>query len=223
MASGPWRGGGEHGDARTERQRVVVDGRARSGRRRRRGAEDGLARGRGAEMDGEAEGEVGVDAGVLNLFDGKVGRVPGAHGDVRGLGDAGVAEEAIGHGLHGGVAHGSHGAQLAGGRDVEVVVGGEHAAVVGGAGADEGDAGVGEEAAEGGGDGVGVGEVEDEAAVADAELEGGRWRGRGAAVERASEGGPLDAEADEEAAGAEEAVVEPARGVDPAAGVGRVR
>ena len=51
--------------------------------------------GGGAEDEAEAEGEVGVDAGVLDLVRREARRVPGAHGDFPGLVDPGVAEEAV--------------------------------------------------------------------------------------------------------------------------------
>jgi hypothetical protein len=168
-----------------------------------------------------AEGEVGVDAGVLDLVRREARRVPCAHGNFPGLVDPRVAEDAVGHVLEGGVPHTRDGTQLAGAPHVEAVVRPEHAAVVGGAGANEGDPGVGEEPAQRLRDGVGVGEVEEEAAVADAELE--RGGGRGRAVEREVGRGPLDAEADEEAALEVEAPVEPARGGDLAARVGGAR
>jgi len=206
-------------------RRAGMDGSAllALGGRWRAGENSGVARqlGGGAEDEAEAEGEVGVDAGVLDLVRREARRVPGAHGDFPGLVDPGVAEEAVGHVLEGGVPHARDGAQLAPPLHVEAVVLPEHAAVVGGAGADEGDPGVGEEPAQRLRDGVGVGEVEEEAAVADAELE--RGGGRGRAVEREAGGGPLDAEADDEAARVVEAPVVPARGGDLAARVGGAR
>jgi hypothetical protein len=209
----------EHGGARN-REDDDRGGWRRAGRHG--GALHGLVAA-GAEEDAEAEGEVGVDAGVLHLLDGEPRRVPRAHGHVHRLGDPAVAEEALRHELDGGVPHPGERAEVAAVLDVEAVVVPQHPAVVGGAVPDEDDARVGEEAVERGGDGLGVdlGEVEDEAAVADAELQGGGRR-RPLAVAAATDGGPLDAEADDEAAGAEEGVVEPAGGVDPAARVARV-
>lgn len=64
-----------------------------------------------------------------------------------------------------------------------------------------------------------MGKVEDEAVVADAELQGGQ---RGGGPWRALGQGPLDDEADEEMGGADVAEVEPTDGADPAAGVGGV-
>jgi hypothetical protein len=186
------------------------------------GKRAGRPRGGVAEEDAEAEGDVGVDAGVLHLLDGEPRRVPRAHGDADGLGDPVVSEEALRHELDGGVPHPGERAQVAAALDVQAVVVPQHPAVVGGAVPDEDDARVSEEAVERGGYGVGVdlGEVEDEAAVADAELQGGRRRRVGAGA--AADGGPLDAEADDEAGGAEERVVEPSGLADPAARVGRV-
>ena len=67
------------------------------GGRWRAGENSGVARqlGGGAEDEAEAEGEVGVDAGVLDLVRREARRVPGAHGDFPGLVDPGVAEEAV--------------------------------------------------------------------------------------------------------------------------------
>lgn len=64
-----------------------------------------------------------------------------------------------------------------------------------------------------------MGKVEDEAVVADAELQGGQ---RGGGPWGALGQGPLDDEADEEMGGADVAEVEPTDGADPAAGVGGV-
>lgn len=97
--------------------------------------------------------------------------------------------------------------------DVEVVVGsGEEGFVAAVVDADEGDAFVGEEAAEGGGDGGGVVELEDEAGGVNAELEGG---GGGVC------GVPLDAEADYEGGGGQRVAVVVAEAVHPFAGYGR--
>lgn len=178
--------------------------------------------GAGAEEDdAEAEGEVGVDGGVLDLVKREARQVPDAHGDLPGLADPGVPEEPVRHLLDGGVPHAGGGAELHPARHVEAVVVPQHAAVVRGARADEGDPGVGEEPAQRLRDGVGAGEVEHEAAVADAELE--RGGDRGLAAELGAGRGPLHAEADDEVAPVEEAPVEPARGGDPAPRVGGPR
>ncbi|WVZ61492.1 hypothetical protein U9M48_011354, partial [Paspalum notatum var. saurae] len=163
-------------------------------------------------------GEVGVHGSVLNLVLREAGRVPGARGHFLGLVDAGVAEEAMGHVLDGRVPRAGDGAQLHPVAHVEAAVRREHAGVVSGAGADEGDPGVGEEAAQPLRDGVGAGEVVDQAPVADAELE--RVGDRGLAVEGLVGRGPLHAEAHHEASPAEEPAVAPARGGNPAARVG---
>ena len=172
-------------------------------------------------MDGEAEGEVGVDAGVLHLLHAQPARVPPARPDPPRLRRHPVPPEVLlRHALHRRVPHAGQRPQLHRARHLQPVVFLQLAAVGPHAVADEHDALVGQEPPEHGGDGGdGARELEQQAPVPRAQLQRAR-PDRGAAERRR----PLHPHADGgHAVGAEAGAEAPPRGVHPPARRSRVR